>query len=61
MPRVARGLVDNSAYNRINNIPDELISKLPIDIPNDWSKYINDKEDKTDINLILPVPFIFLV
>ena len=42
----------SSAYNRINNIPDKLISKLPIDISNDWSKYINDKENKTDIDYI---------
>jgi putative transposase len=42
----------SSANNRINNIFDKLISNIPIDLPNDWSKYINDKEDKTDIDYI---------
>ena len=42
----------SSAYNRVNNISDELLSELPIDIPNDWGKYINDKEDKTNLDFI---------
>ncbi len=42
----------SSAYKRVNNIQDQLLGELPIDIPTDWSRYINDKEDKTDLDFI---------
>ena len=41
----------SSAYNRINNIKD-IIDTLPIDLPNDWYIYINEKENKVDIDSI---------
>lgn len=42
----------SSAYNRINNIEDELINIPPIDLPVNWDKYINDEESKIDIDYI---------
>ena len=42
----------SSAYNRINNIEDELINTPPIDLPVNWDKYINEEESKIDIDYI---------
>lgn len=42
----------SSAYKRVNNIFDELVSDIPINLPNDWSSYINDEENKTDVDRI---------
>lgn len=42
----------SSAYNRINKIDDNILDIVPIELPNNWSNYINDKENKTDIDYI---------
>jgi len=42
----------SSAYNRINNINDELINIPPIELPNNWNKYINEEESKIDVDYI---------
>ena len=42
----------SSAYNRINNIEDGVINIPPIELPNNWNKYINEEESKIDVDYI---------
>jgi putative transposase len=41
----------SSAYNRINNIKD-IIDTPPIILPDNWQEFINEKENKVDIDTI---------
>ena len=42
----------SSAFNRVNKIEDELVNVLPIEIPIEWGKYINEDENKTNLDFI---------
>ena len=42
----------SSSYSRINNIKDELVNIPPIELPNNWNKYINEEESKIDLDYI---------
>jgi putative transposase len=41
----------SSAYNRVNRIED-IMDTPPIELPNEWAEYINQKDTKTDLDTI---------
>ncbi len=42
----------SSAYKRVNKLEDELIDDSQIDLPNNWHEFINEIENKTNIDCI---------
>ncbi len=42
----------SSAYNRVKNKDDDLLDILPIELPDDWYNFINEKDKKIDLDNI---------